>query len=124
MAGEAGAERRGDVIGQPGDDGNARAQAGTHGDCGRHAADDVRRVADRAEEAVVDAGCSAQIGRVRSGSQVVETALERPVALAEAHLGQPSREPVVRPRDPPRTSPERGSRAAAASAAWARRIAA
>ena len=64
MAGETGAERRRDVIGQPGDDGNAGAEAGARGDRRAHAADDVGRVADRAEEVVPDAGRRAQIGRV------------------------------------------------------------
>ena len=64
MAGEARAEGRGDVIGQPGDDGNAGPQAGACSDGGADAADHVGGVADGAEEAAPDAGRGAEIGRI------------------------------------------------------------
>ena len=45
---EAGAEGRGDVVGEAGDDRRAGAQARRRGGPGGHAADDVGGVADRA----------------------------------------------------------------------------
>ena len=56
----------------------------------------------------VDPGGGAQITRVVVVAEVVEAALERPVALAERRVGEIAGEPVVRPRDARRARPRRG----------------
>ncbi len=104
---EPGPEGRRDVVGQPCDDGDARAQAGARRDRRAHAADHLGRVADGAEQRRLHAGRRAQVGaRTSRSSQVVEAAFQRPVALAVASVGELPGEPVVRARHAPRARPQ------------------
>ena len=86
---ESGGERRRDVVGGPGDDRGSGAQTGYRGGRGGDATDDLVGAADRREQARLESGRGADVGRPAIGLEVVEAALERPVSLDATLSGEP-----------------------------------
>ena len=108
VARQAGGEGRGDVVGETRDHRDALAQAGPRRDVRAHAADHLARIADRAERAASQRPPPRTDRARRRRCEVVEAALERPVALAVGGAGERAGEPVVRAGHPRGAGPQLG----------------
>ena len=96
------------MIGDPGDDRSAEAQARRSRDLSGHVPDHVARIVDRRDAARVPAGGGQQIVGEGGRAEVVEAALERPVALAVASARELAAKPLVRAADASRARDELG----------------